>query len=157
MKKIFKKWEFWLLMAAIITIIIMIVIWQFPKQNKTDITQQTIQNEIETKQKILDKSIFDISKEIEEKETMLAKTEDFKKYIGLSVNDTGFFSDLYRSSNNYIVWFKKSTSTTESISCNFDEKWGQILSTKHKGEKIQFEGTINEYFLGISLKDCSLK
>lgn len=113
--------------------------------------------------KILKGSIFDVISKINRLETTLDKQDFYKKYVGLEVQEEGFIHDISKSDIYYDVTIIKNTDNDflpDFILCEFDEKYGQQLTTMDLKNKISFSGIFSDHYLGpgtLLLKNCQIK
>jgi hypothetical protein len=146
----------WYIMAiiAIGGLIIAYVAWQHPKspedKNGKEITE--LDNS-----KIFKGSIFDLVGQLKSENVRLNRTQMATKNNGLTVKETGYITDLSFSNNVYSAVIKPFATSSDSIFCSFNEKWGKALQSIKIPDKISFEGIINTDFDAIVLKECILK
>lgn len=124
--------------------------------------RSTEKGESETaKSNVLDRSIFNLSKEISAGDMTSKERVDFIARIsGLKTKDeSGTIDDIGTDGLTLLIRGNSEDGRVGLIQCDFSAAWKQRISLLKKGSEIKFYGTITEYDLGrgwIVINDCQL-
>lgn len=110
--------------------------------------------------KILRQPIFDVLKQIEDKDLSIDRIELSKKYYGLEVIGNGYIQNVVANDNDeksYLVILSENKgSYFDLLLCTFNNTWNKRLSILKAGEEIKFKGIIKGFNDTISVNNCEL-
>ena len=127
------------------------------------VTNEGVNNDgnIVPKSNILDRSIFNLSKEVSTRDMTSKERVTFIAEIsGLKTKEeTGTIEDIGTDGLTLLIHGNSEDGQFGLIQCNFSSSWKQRIALLKKGSEIKFFGTIAEYNLPrgwIVINDCQL-